>query len=109
MGDSSDKFNEDSARELTEYVLKNDIKIYKKFLPVIKQLDSQSFYNMFKGNINYEYKIKNRLEFNLLLNKFDNFKILLEEWYTDKMKYPYIQELWLKYISLAGLSEKKMK
>ena len=93
MDESTNNFDEESARQLTEILLKDDLKIFRKFLPIIRLFDRKCFYNMFIGNIKYEYKIKNRLKFNLLLNKFDNFQILLIEWYTDKDKYPYIQEL----------------
>lgn len=104
--DDETDFDEKSAREVTETLLEEDIKIYRKFLPDIKKLDSKSFKNMFYGNKNYNYNIRNRIQFNLLLDKFDNFKALLEEWYEDKDTYCYIRELWLKYISIESLRDK---
>ena len=102
-------FEEPTARNLVDMVLKSDAKMYRKFLPEIRKLDSVSFKNMFYGNKNYDYKIKNRLNFNLLLDKFDNFKCLLEEWYEDKDTYDYIKELWEKYISIEILKDKTEK
>ena len=102
-------FEEPTARNLVDMVLKSDAKMYRKFLPEIRKLDSVSFKNMFYGNKNYDYKIKNRLNFNLLLDKFDNFKCLLEEWYEDKDTYDYIKELWEKYISIESLKDKTEK
>ena len=104
--DDETDFDEKSAREVTETLLEEDIKIYRKFLPDIKKLDSKSFKNMFYENKNYNYNIRNRIQFNLLLDKFDNFKALLEEWYEDKDTYCYIRELWLKYISIESLRDK---
>lgn len=74
-------FNETKARELMYLLLKNDIIIYKKLIPEIKKLDSESFENMFKGvpfkkkdanEEGYYYAVKNKKEFEKLLNKIDN-------------------------------------
>ena len=102
-------FEEQSARELVDLILENDVKMYRKFLPEIRKLDSNSFKNMFCGNKNYNYAIKNKHQFNQLLNKFENFKFLLEEWYEDATTYIYIKELWEKYISIESLRDKKEK
>ena len=102
-------FKEQSARDLVDLILENDVKIYRKFLPEIRKLDSNSFKNMFCGNKNYNYVIKNKPQFNQLLNKFENFKFLLEEWYEDTDTYAYIIELWEKYISIESLRDKKEK
>ena len=104
--DSETDFDEMSARDITQTILEDDVKIYKKFLPEIKKLDSKSFKNMFYGNKNYCYNIRNRMQFNLLLDKFDNFKILLDEWYEDPDTYHYIKELWVNYIGLESLKDK---
>lgn len=107
MGESGEDFDETSARRIIKFLLKEDFNIYKKFLPDIIKFDSDSLYNMFKGNKNYKYKIKDiRYHFDFLLDKFDNFRYLLEEWYDDEDKYKYIQELWLNYVSLESLRER---
>ncbi len=106
ISDAETDFDEMSAREATQLLLEEDIKVFRKFIPEINNLDSKSFKNMFYGNKNYTYKVKNGLQFNLLLDKFDNFRVLLEEWYEDRDNYCYMKELWLKYISLESLKDK---
>ena len=100
-------FEEHSARGLVDFLLENDVKSYRKFLPEIRKLDSNSFRNMFYGNKNYNYNIKNKFQFSQLLDKFENFKFLLEEWYEENDKHIYIKELWEKYISIESLRDKK--
>ena len=113
MSDYSDQesvdtdFEEQSARELADFILENDVKFYRKFRPEVKKLDSESFKNMFSGNKNYNYNIRNKIHFNQLVTKFENFKFLLEEWYEDKDTYIYIKQLWEKYISIESLKDKK--
>ena len=104
--DAETDFDETSARNVTNIILKDDIKTYKKYLPQIKRLDSDAFKNMFQGNKEYEYNIQNRYHFNLLLDKFNNFSTLLDEWYEEEDKYDYIKQLWLKYISIESMKNK---
>ena len=105
-------FNESKARELIYILLKNDIIIYKKLIPEIKKLNSEAFENMFKGvpfkkndanDEGYYYPVKNKKEFEKLLNKIDNFAIIMEQWYQDENYYEYLKELWIKYISIEEL------
>lgn len=113
MSDYSDQesvdtdFEEQPARELADFILENDVKFYRKFRSEVKKLDSKSFKNMFSGNKNYNYNIRNKIHFNQLVTKFENFKFLLEEWYEDKDTYIYIKQLWEKYISIESLKDKK--
>ena len=111
-------FNEAKARELIYALLKNDIIIYKKLIPEIKRLDSEAFENMFKGvplkknnddDQGYYYNVKNKKEFEKLLNKIDNFSVILEQWYKDKNYYQYLKELWGKYVSIEELRNKDEK
>lgn len=102
-------FEEQPARDLVDLVLEGDVKFYRKLLPEIRKLDSDSFKNMFQGNKDYDYHIKNKHNFNELLKKFENFKYLLEEWYEDKDTHIYIKELWQKYISIESLRDKTEK
>lgn len=105
--DCETDFDESSARDITYSLLEDDVKIYRKFISDIKRMDSTSFKCMFNGDKSYKnYKVKNRLQFNLLLDKFDNFRVLLVEWYEDKNTYQYLKELWSNYISLESLKEK---
>ena len=114
-------FNEEKARKCVYYLLRDDVSIFKKLLPEIKAMDSQSFENLFQGipfknkNLNeydeegYDYKVKNKKNFEKLLDKFDNFSIILEDWYLDEKYYKYLKELWIKYISIENLKERDEK
>ena len=104
MEDSENDFNERSAKDIVFYLLKSDN--YKEFLSEIDKFDSDSLHNMLQGIKAYKYKIKNREKFDLLLEKFDNFKVLMEEWYDSKEKYHYIKQLWDEYICIESIKDK---
>ena len=107
MEDSPINFDEKSARDIINFLIEKDSSAFKKFLPKIEKFNETSLYNLFQGIKNYKYNIEdNCYQFHLLLDKFNNFYLLLEEWYQDKNNYKYIQELWLKYVSLESLRDK---
>ena len=106
---SCDNFDEMSARNLTNFLLEEDLLIYRNFLPDIEKMDSECFKKMFYGDKNYEYFNQNKFEFNYILDKFNNFYFLNINWYKQPDKYPYIKELWLKYISIESLKFKSEK
>ena len=127
MSDNNDEilYNESKARELVYFLLRNDINTYKKLIPEIKSLNSEAFEKLFQGipfkkdandEYGYDYNVKNKKEFKKLLNKFDNFSVILDAWYNDQKYYEYIKDLWSKYISIENLvcnddikTEKKIK
>lgn len=100
-------FNESKAREVTNYLLKNDIKIYRQFMPLINGFNSEQFEKLFNGIDNYDYKITMHYHFQLLIAKFNNYKNLLLEWYEDNENYVYLKQLWLKNISFESLINMK--
>lgn len=111
-------FNEAKARELVYYLLENDVSLFKKLIRKIKSMDSESFENLFKGvpfkgpkyPDGYDYKFKKTDLFERLIDKFNNFNTILEEWYLDEKYQEYIKELWVNYISIENLkSEKKAR
>ena len=110
-------FIESKARELVYFLLKNDIIIYRKLIPEIKRLDSEAFENLFKGvpfkstdnKDGYNYNVKNKRDFEKLIDKFDNFNVNLEEWYKKEDYYEYLKELWIKFISIENLKNKDEK
>ena len=112
-GENEFGINEEKARDLVYYLLENDASIFKKLIPEIKDMDSESFANLFKGtpfkgknNIDeYNYNVRNKKQFENLLDKFDNFWIILDEWYLDKKYYEYIKDLWSNYISIEKLKK----
>ena len=111
-------FDEAKARELVYFLLNNDANIFKKLIQDIKTLNSESFENLFQGilyksNANdedgYNYNVKNKKMFQKLLDKFDNFYVVLDSWYKDKKYYQYLKEIWVRYISIQNLKGKDDK
>lgn len=120
-GEDEYYFNEEKARKCVYYLLQDDIQCFKKFLPEIKAMDSLSFENLFQGTPlkkknekeddeeGYDYKVKNKNKFEKLLDKFDNFSIILEDWYLDEKYYKYLKQLWIQYISIENLKQSDEK
>jgi hypothetical protein len=108
------KFDEKKARDLVYFLLKNDIKTFKNLIPEIKNMDSKSFNNLFRGipfkaennGDGYNYQVRSRKQFESLIEKFDNFWIILDSWYIDEKYYEYLKELWINYISIENLRTK---
>ena len=97
-------FDEHSARKLIETLLEEDVKVYSNFLPEIKKFNRECIYKLINGEeICKKFRVSNRLNFELLVNKFNNFHFLIEQWYTNESKYKYLKELWLEYIALEKL------
>lgn len=114
--EQENNFNEEKARELVYYLLENDTSIFKRLIPEIRAMDSNSFYNLFQGtpfqngDNGYDYKVKNKKNFERLLDKIDNFWVIMDAWYQDKKYYKYLNYLWINYISIENLkNEKKLK
>ena len=112
------EFDEVKARELVYFLLDNDTNIFKKFIPDIKLFNSESFEKLFQGipykknaydNDGFIYNVKNKKMFEKLLDKFDNFYVVLDAWYKDKKFYPYIKQIWIRYISIQNLKGKDDK
>ena len=84
-------FDEVKDRNLIYDLLKNDTSIFKKLIPEIGDMDSDSFKNLFmrtpfkspENPRGYDYKVKNEKPFEGLIDKFDNFWVILDEWYLD--------------------------
>jgi hypothetical protein len=114
-------FDEAKARELIYFLLNNDSIVYKKLIPEIKNLNSEALEHLFQGTSfrkdandeeGYYYNVKNKKMFEKLLDKFDNFYVILDAWYKDKKYYQYLKQLWSKYISIQNLfckNEKEME
>lgn len=47
--------------------------------------------------------------FEKLLDKFDNFNVIIEAWYKDKQYYPFLKEIWTRYICIENLRGKDEK
>jgi len=96
-------FDEIRARKVVISLLKKDAIIYRKLIPEIEKLDSESFENLFSGEAEYKYNIKSQTILKKLLIKFDNFLIILFSWYKEDKYYKYLEELWIKYPSIEDL------
>ena len=97
--------NIEKAKQVSIMLLQKDIKIYNNLIPLIEKMDNDSFENLFLGNKDYDYKIKS-FQFKLLLSKFNNYRLILYQWYESEDKYGYLEQLWLKNVSLESLSDK---
>ena len=64
-------FDEIRARKVVASLLKKDAIIYRKLIPDIDKLDSDAFENLFSGESDYNYNIKNQNILKKLLIKFD--------------------------------------
>ena len=60
-------FDEIRARKVVTSLLKKDAIIYRKLIPEIEKLDSESFENLFSGEAEYKYNIKNQNKLKKLL------------------------------------------
>jgi hypothetical protein len=115
-GENEIGINEEKARDLVYYLLENDASVFKKLIPEIKAMDSESFENLFRGipfngknsENGYNYNVHNKKQFENLLDKFDNFWIILDDWYLDKTYYQYIKDLWINYISIEKIQKKNI-
>lgn len=102
-------FDELKARKLINFLLEYDIKIYKKLVPEINKLDSEAIEKLFNGDADYDFNVKNQKIFKKLLDKFENFQNILEQWYKDEKYYEYIKILWSKYPCIEDLKDSKME
>ena len=96
-------FDEIRARKVVASLLKKDAIIYRKLIPDIDKLDSDAFENLFSGESDYNYNIKNQNILKKLLIKFDNFLYILYAWYKEDKYYKYLEEIWVKYPSIEDL------
>lgn len=96
-------FDEIRARKVVISLLKKDVIIYRKLIPEIEKLDSESFEYLFSGEAKYKYNIKSQNILKKLLIKLDNFMLILYSWYKEDKFYKYLEELWIKYPSIEDL------
>ena len=81
-------------RKLAEYLLSNDINIYKRLLEEMKNLNDDEFYELFEGNTEYDYSVSKKAEFKQLAQKFENNKELLLEYYDKEEYYNFVLQIW---------------
>ena len=97
-----DNNNLKKKKECIKMLIEDDIAIYNQFLPKIEKMTDEEIENLFAGNCKY-FESESNNQFKMLVYKFQNFSILLFQWYnkTDAMKY--LKELWENYICFEDL------
>lgn len=99
-----DDFDEDKAKELVKSLLSSDLKFYREQMYDVINLNSKEFRKLFEGDSDYIYNVKNQENFKKLAIKFENFSILLVEWYKNDKKYHVcLKQLWKNFINLYDL------
>ena len=102
-------FEASKARKLVQLLLNDDVYKYSKFLNKILSFNDNDFQKLFEGTEDYNYSQINeeeKIDFNFLVLKFDNYQCILQEWYRDEKKHKYIAKLWQKYITMRELRKK---
>ncbi len=64
------------------FLLEDDVFGFKRWVPLIKRFNSEQILNLFQGERDYQYIVKNKEE-----------------------KYQYIKPLWLNYICIEDIHE----
>ena len=102
------KLNFEKARKIVKLCLEND-NLYRKFIDDISSFNDAQFTNLFEGNLDYnkypEFIGIEKIEFKFLLMKFEDYNIILYEWYEDESKYENIIKLWNSKLCLCKLKE----
>ena len=112
-----DDYDEDKAKDLVKYILSSDLKFYQSQLYDVINLDSREFRKLFEGDSDHIYNVKDQDKFKKLALKFENFAVLLDEWYKKDKKYHVcLKQLWKNFINIYELNnlddeqlEKKLK
>lgn len=102
---SKKKYNSDldidCAKDLVRLCLSKD-KIYNKYLDSIMKLDDPEFENLFKGKVDANYSIDS-FEFSQLVHKFEDYRKILYNFYTDQKKHEDIAKLWKNDVNIFNL------
>lgn len=91
-------------RNTISFLLKDDIKIYRKYMKDIEKFNSEAINNLFDGISTYNYGI-NEHYFFLLVAKFQNYSLFINEFYEEgQEELNFLKTLWLKNISFENLA-----
>ena len=89
-------------KECIKMLVEDDIAIYNQFLPKIEKMTDEEIENLFAGNCKY-FESESNNQFKMLVYKFQNFSILLFQWYNKTETMKYLKELWENYICFEDL------
>lgn len=81
-------------RKLAEFLISNDLNIFKKLLIQVKQLSDEDFYQLFEGNTKHNFNVPNKKEFIQLVQKFDDNYELISKYYNNEKYYDNMKKIW---------------
>lgn len=81
-------------RKLAEYLLSNDLNIFKRHLSDVKNLSDEEFNELFEGNTDYDFKVANKKGIIQLAQKFEDNQDLIMENYNKEHTYKWVLQIW---------------
>ena len=102
MGNSQKKEN-NQKKKFIKYLLEDDIIYYRDFINEIEKFKKIDLENLFDGNYESNYPIKNKKSFQEFVKIFCCYSPIIKEWYNDETKHIYIKKLWKKRIAFKKI------
>jgi hypothetical protein len=101
----------DQKRKFVVFLLSSDLNVFKKHLEEVRQLSDNEFNELFEGNTDFNFSVNNIKQFRQLVQKFEDNKELLEQFYNKEEYYGYVLQIWKKNIlqKLKEANDKKEK
>jgi hypothetical protein len=101
----------DQKRKFVVFLLSSDLNVFKKHLEEVRQLSDNEFNELFEGNTDFNFSVNNIKQFKQLVQKFEDNKELLEQFYNKEEYYDYVLQIWKKNIlqKLKEPNDKKEK
>jgi len=98
-------FDVEKAKNLVKVLLNSDLGFFQNQLDEVLGLSPEEFKILFKGNSDYDYNVSNKKDFKRLAAKFENFSLLLNEWYKKGQNYyECLKDVWNGFIALCDLN-----
>lgn len=88
----------EKKRKFAEFLISSDYNVYKKHLEEVRQLNDEEFNEFFEGNTDYIFNVKDKSSFKQLVQKFEDHKDLIEEYYNKEEYYNCVLLIWKKNI-----------
>ena len=107
------EINEECARKVIYFLLKDDIYDYKRWNSTIKKFDFEKIKNLLNGkrdqNNSNIYNVPKQDIFDKLVQKFENYSKIILKWYEKEDYYEYLKQLWLNYICIEEINDDKIQ